>query len=565
MSQDTQTLMHQIFEDYKQFVRKSFPEMATYDGDHRYNDQLTDLSDEGIQARANQCKEFLGQLERLDYKSLDHQEQLNYDLFKNLMEESIEETQFNAHYMPIEQLQGHHISFPQIVEYHPLNHLKDYQDYFARLEGFAKQIDDIIANMKKGIETRIVQPDFVMKQVLDQIQNFLDAGGEKSPFYRPLLKEDCPLSDSDKEQVSNQLKGIIENVIQTSYTKLYQFIKEEYLPQCRSSEGLWDIPNGAEYYQFLIKKYTTPELTADEIHEIGLKEVERLKVEKEKIKKEMGFEGTLHDFIVHLRDDPKYSYKTREEMLEDYNQCLERCYAIMPQLVTIFPKTLCEIKEIEAYRAASSPQAYYYPVPEDGSRPGYFYVNTYDLPSRPKYALTCLTLHEAVPGHHHQIAIAKERDNLPYFRKNLFITAYLEGWGLYSEYLGYETNMYDDPLQHYGALTFETWRACRLVVDTGLHYKKWTREQAVSFMKKHMANSELDIRSEVDRYLVLQGQALSYKIGELKIKQLRQKATEKLGDRFDVKSFHDTLLKNGALPLSILEKEVEQWVAECLA
>ncbi|MGB3016737.1 MAG: DUF885 domain-containing protein, partial [Ignavibacteria bacterium] len=356
------------------------------------------------------------------------------------------------------------------------------------------------------------------------------------------------------------LKEIISQDINPAFQRLHDFVKNEYLPVCRQEAGVWSLPDGSDRYNLLVKYFTTLDLTYDDVHQTGLSEVARIEKEMNRIKDSIGFNGSVQEFNEFIKKDPEMFYTNKEDLMNGFREILGKMDSKLPELFGRLPKAPYDLKEMEEFRSKSAPAAYYYSAPEDRSRPGYFYVNTYDLPSRPKYTMTALALHEAVPGHHLQIAIAQELKNLPKFRRDGGYTSFVEGWALYAESLGYETGMYEDLYQLYGALIFEMWRACRLVVDTGIHAKKWTREEAVAYMKKYTANSDLDIKSEVDRYIAWPGQALAYKTGEMKIKELRRKSEEALGSKFDIKEFHDTMLNNGALPLPLLEVEINRWI-----
>ncbi|MCI0448667.1 MAG: DUF885 domain-containing protein [Chlorobi bacterium] len=561
---DSNDELMQLFKRYDEYNLRTYPEGATYEGDHRYDDMLSDNSEDAVKRDYDSTRAFLKDLLALDYGSLTEDNKLNYNLFKSSIEQSLEGEKFNWHYMPMGQQWGLHIGFPQIVHYQPVSTNEEYQKYFKRLRGFGKKVDNEIANMKKGMNEGYMSPVFIMEQTLPQMEKVMNVETEKSVFYSTLSKEN-KLSPEEKEKVSKELKEIIETVINPGYKKLHKFVKNEYLPNCRKEAGIWSLPNGQERYRFAVKNYTTLDLTADEVHNIGLKEVERIQKEMEKLKDQIGFNGTLDEFNRFLKTDPQFYYTNKEDLMNGFRDILKVMDTKIPELFGRLPEAKYDLKEIEEFRSASAPAAYYYSAPEDRSRPGYFYVNTYDLPSRPKYTMTALALHEAVPGHHLQIAIAQELKNLPKFRRELGVTAFVEGWGLYSESLGYETGMYEDLYQKYGALTFEMWRACRLVVDTGIHEKRWTREQAYDFMRTHTPTSDHDIKSEIDRYISWSGQALAYKIGEMKIKELRRKAQEKLGSKFDVRAFHDNVLKNGAIPLPLLEKKIDEWIESQLS
>lgn len=553
------TRLHELFEAHHQFRLKSNPEFATYEGDHRYNHLLTDMSEASEQKQLAAHKDFRQQLQAIDPAQLDEVDQMNHEMFGMMLDEGIEGAAFRLHELPINQMTGYHLSVPHLIDFQPLKTAEQFPDYFQRLRSFKQQAADVMENMRQGMAHKRVQPRHLMEQVLPQIAHLIEGSAEDSVFYLP-LKQNAELSSAEKEKLGQELAEIIETVIKPGYTEMAEFIRHEYLPACRETHGIWDLPQGEEMYKYFIKMYTTPHLNADEIHEIGLQEVERIKKCTEEVKNQLGFKGSIIEFNHHLRTSPEQYFDNKEALWAMYEGVMNEAIEKSAVLFHRMPKARCELKEVEAYKAKSAPQAYYMPPPNDGSRPGYYYLNTYDLPSRPKYAVTALTLHEAVPGHHLQIAIAQELKELPYFRRNMHVTAYIEGWGLYAEYLGHDLDMYQDLYQYYGSLSFEMWRACRLVVDTGLHHKRWTRQQAIDFMKQHMSNSEHDIAAEVDRYMILPGQALSYKIGELKIKELRKRAEQALGERFDIRDFHDVFLRNGAVPLAVLEEQVDHWL-----
>lgn len=557
--QDANKQLLDLFDRYDNYSIVNYPEGATYNGDHRFDDKLSDLSEESSNAYYDTVRAYYKQLEAIDYSSLSMDNKLNYDLFKRSFDLTLDYEKFKGHYMPLGQQDGIHIWFPQIVNSQPVSTYEEYQKYFKRLKGFDKQVDDVISNMRKGMAAGLMPPAFIIEQTLPQMESVMTPDIEKSIFYSTLSRENKLTSD-EKAKVLAELKSIIKDHVNTSYKKLYDFVKNEYLPNCRKDAGIWSLPDGKERYQNAVRYYTTLDLTADEIHNIGLKEVERIRGEMEKLKNQIGFNGTLDEFNTYLKTDPQFYYTEKNGLLDGFRTILMKVDTKLPDMFGRLPEAKYDLFEMEEFRAKSAPAAYYYSAPDDRSRPGYFYVNTYNLSARPKYTMTSLAMHEAVPGHHLQISIAQELKNLPKFRRDMGVTAFVEGWGLYSEFLGYEMGMYEDLYQRYGALTFEIWRACRLVVDTGIHDKHWTREEAFEFMKKNTPNSELDIQSEIDRYISWPGQALAYKLGELKMKELRKMAEEKLGSKFDVKEFHDKLLENGAIPLPLLEKKINEWV-----
>ncbi|MBZ0203108.1 MAG: DUF885 domain-containing protein [Ignavibacteria bacterium] len=558
-AQDANKQLWDLFSVYDEYNLRSYPEGATYEGDHRFDDLLSDQSDYATIEGYAQTRTFLKDLLNIDYNSLSNENKLNYDLFKRSLDISLEGEKFHWHYTPIGQQGGIHIGFPQIVNYQPHSVYEDFQKYFKRLRGFEKQVNDVIDNMKKGMAIGLMPPSFIIEQTLPQMESIMNVKPEESVFYS-IYKKENKLSVEEKEKVSSELIDIIETNVNPAYNKLHEFVKNEYLPKCRNEAGIWSLPDGKERYENSVKYYTTLDSTADEIHTIGMNEVTRLRGEMEKLKDSIGFKGSLDEFNTFLKTDDQFYYKDKNDLLNGFRAILKKMDSKLPDLFSHLPEVSYDLFEMEEFRAKSAPAAYYYSAPEDRSRPGYFYVNTYNLKARPIYTMTALALHEAVPGHHLQISLSQELKGLPKFRRDYSVTAFVEGWGLYAEHLGYETGMYDDIYQKYGALTFEMWRACRLVVDTGIHEKMWTREEAYEFMKKNTPNSEQDIQSEIDRYISWPGQALAYKMGELKIKELRKLAETKLGEKFDVKEFHDVLLRNGAIPLKLLEKNIIEWI-----
>lgn len=548
-----------IFSEYEEYVKRNYPEGATYDGDHRYDDKVTDNSEAGILARQDSTRKFLSKLMQIHYDKLSDDNRINYDLFKRSLQEDLEFSRFNDYMMPIGQQNGIHLGAPQLVQFQPLSNAEEFNKYFTRLRSIGTSVDNDIAKMKKGMSLGIVMPSFIMEQTLPQMESIISKNPGESIFFSAMEKGK-DLTPEQRESISNELKEIISQDINPAFQRLHDFVKNEYLPVCRQEAGVWSLPDGSDRYNLLVKYFTTLDLTFDDVHKTGLSEVARIEKEMSRIKDSIGFNGSVQEFNEFIKKDPNMFYTDKEDLMNGFRDILGRMDAKLPDLFGRLPKAPYDLKEMEEFRSKSAPAAYYYSAPEDRSRPGYFYVNTYDLPSRPKYTMTALALHEAVPGHHLQISIAQELKNLPKFRRDGGYTSFVEGWALYAESLGYETQMYEDLYQLYGALIFEMWRACRLVVDTGIHAKKWTREEAVAYMKKYTANSDLDIKSEVDRYIAWPGQALAYKTGEMKIKELRKKSEETLGSKFDIKEFHDTVLKNGALPLPLLEVEINRWI-----
>lgn len=549
-----------LFDQYDEYIKMTYPEGATYDGDHRYDDKVSDNSEEAVIAGFDSLSSFLNRLEQIDYGALSSDNKLNYDLFRENMRDYLDARRFQNHLMPVGQQYGIQISLPQLVQFQPLDNAEDYNKYFTRLRQTERLVNNDIANMKKGMSLGIVMPDFIMEKTLPQFESIINKNPKESVFFQAMEKGK-DLTDDQRISLSNELSEIIVHDLNPSLQRLHDFIMNEYIPSCRKEAGVWSLPDGAERYNRLVKDFTTLDLTFEDVHRTGLEEVERILLLMQDVKNKLGYEGTVQEFNRDIKKDTAQFFTNKEDLMNQFRQILSNMDRKLPELFGKLPQAAYDLKEMEEFRARSAPQAYYYSAPEDRSRPGYFYVNTYDLASRPKYTMTALALHEAVPGHHLQISIAQELKNLPKFRRDGGYTVFVEGWALYAESLGYEAGMYDDLYQLYGALIFEMWRACRLVVDTGIHGKKWSRQMAVDYMKKYTANSDLDIESEVDRYIAWPGQALSYKTGELKIKEIRSKAEKILGDKFDVREFHDKLLENGALSIPILEKKMDEWLA----
>ena len=552
--------LNTVFADYKEYVYRNSPESATYEGDIRYNDKLTDHSAEAHFARYDSLRQFKARVQEINRNAVSEANKINYDLFLRMINESLDGEKFNGHYTPIDQMGGLHIDFPQLINVQPLKTVEDYNNYISRLQKFPIEINKIITNMRAGIKAGIVPPKVVVNPVPNQISNIINVPLDSSVFM--VIPAVDQFDAATKKLITDQMRAVVKDMI-IAYKKLQLFIEKEYLPAAREEVGVWALPDGDARYKRAVKVYTSlDDATPESVFTTGQKEVARIKAEMERVKNEIGFKGTLQEFNTHLRTAPAFYFTNKDSLMNAYRKILLRMDEQLPLLFTHLPKTKYDLKEIEEYRAKSAPAAYYYSAPDDGSRPGYFYVNTHDLSSRPKYTMTALALHEAVPGHHTQIAIAKEMENMPWFRREMGVTAFVEGWALYAESLGYETGMYDDPYQKYGALSFEMWRANRLVVDAGMHYYKWSKQQAVDFMKEHLPHSELDINSEVDRYIAWPGQALAYKIGELKIKELRAKAEKVLGNKFNLREFHTMLLSQGALPLALVEKRVNEWIGK---
>jgi uncharacterized protein (DUF885 family) len=553
--------LHEFFATEWDYAMQQNPVGASLLGDRRFNDKWEDVSLAAIEARHRHDREALERLKKVNRSKLPPEDQFSYDLFKNRLELAIEEHQFKDYLAPIHQRSGIQTS-DQLANQLRFTTVKDYEDWIARLRVFPGYMEQTMALMRAGMKERVLQPKVIMQRIPAQLDKQIVADPKASTFYKPFRNFPKEFNAADKERLAAAAEQAIANQIVPSFRKLKQFFESAYLPASFDQIGIWQVPNGEKAYAFYARYFTTTDLSPDAIHEIGLKEVNRILGEMQKIMEEVGFKGTREEFFNHLRTDTKFFYKSGEEILEGTRAMAKR---IDPHLVKVFrtlPRTPYGVEPIPEGIAPDTTTAYYSRPAADGSRAGTYFVNLYQPESRPKWEMLALALHEAVPGHHFQIALSQELGDVPNFRKYGGYTAFTEGWGLYAESLGYDMGLYDDPYSRFGQLTYDMWRAVRLVVDTGMHQKRWTREQAIEFFKKNAPKAELDIVNEIDRYIAWPGQALAYKIGQLKIMELRRNAAQQLGARFDLKEFHDVVLLQGSMPLSMLEERVKKWIAD---
>ena len=553
--------LHNLFNDVWGWGLQEFPTRATYLGDYRYNDRLANMSLVSIQGRHKKNKTILRKLENLNREQLDPNDKLNYDLFHKNITRNIAAHPFKDYLMPVDQMGGVQINFPNLVDITPFRNQNDFDNYLARLFLFPEYMDQIIALMQEGLKNNITPPKIALQKVPNQISVQYQFDVKNSPFYKPFEKNIGSLPDSVRANYQELAVKSIKNHVFTSYRNLFDFFTEEYLPKARKNISAISLPHGDDYYAFKVKYYTTTNKTPSEIHSIGLSEVTRIRLEMEKVIKDSGFTGSFKAFITYLRTNPDFYYNNAEDLLDGYRAICKKADPELTKLFGTLPRLSYGVKPIPDFQAPASPTAYYYSGSLIAGRPGYFWANTYKLNTRPKYEMEALSLHEAVPGHHLQISISQELEDVPEFRKHGGFTAFSEGWGLYAEKLGEEMGFYKDPYSKFGQLTYEMWRACRLVVDTGMHAFGWSRERAIKFVADNTAKTENDIVVEIDRYIAWPGQALAYKIGELRIIELRALAEEKLGEKFDIREFHDTVLGNGAVPLDILEQQVKDYIA----
>jgi uncharacterized protein (DUF885 family) len=552
--------LHAFFaEEWERGLREN-PESASFEGDLRYNDRWSDNSLEAIAASEAADRDALARLKRFDRSKLDADEQLNYDTFLWLLENAVQRQRFREYLQPIGH-QGGVQNADGIVEALAFNQVRDYRDWLSRMRALPAVIDQTIALMREGVKAGNVPPRVLMQRVPAQIAGQIVDDPTASPFYRPFARFAADVPESERAALQAEARDVIATRIVPAYRKLQTYFNETYLPKARTGIAASDLPDGKAYYDFLASNYTTTALSAEEIHAIGLKEVARIRAEMEKIKTEVGFQGSLDDFFAHLRSDPKFFHTSPEALLEAYRAISKR---IDPELVKVFriiPRQPYGVRPIPDNIAPDTTTAYYQQGASDGSRAGFYYVNLYKPEVRPTWEMMPLSLHEAVPGHHFQFARGLELPGAPMFRRTAYFVAYSEGWGLYAEQLGYEMGLYDDPYDRMGQLAYEMWRAVRLVVDTGMHAKGWSREQAIAYFKGNAPKTDQDIVNEIDRYIGWPGQALAYKIGQIRISGLRSRAEQALGPKFDLRDFNDAVIETGSVPLETLERHIDAWIA----
>ncbi len=551
--------LYAIFDSEWERVLADNPTFASSQGDRRYNDKWRDNSLASIEKRHRDKIQTLAIIKRIDRSQLSVSDQLNFDLFVKSYEDDVESHRFKSYLLPINQRGGIQTE-QQTARFIPLSTVKDFEDWLARLNKFPGKMDQTILLMKEGKRLNIMWAKKVLERVPAQIDSHIVDAPEKSPFYRTFEKFPYDFSESEKNRLQAAAKATIADKVIPQYRRLKEFFVNEYLPACYPEAGIWQQPDGRAYYSYLARSFTTTSMSPQEIHEKGLAEVKRIRGEMDAIRQRVGFEGDLEAFFNHLRTDKKFFYETPEELLTAYRAISKRIDPEVPKVIKTMPRMPYGVIPIPDQIAPDTTTAYYNRPAADGSRPGYYYVNLYKPETRPKWEMMALSIHEAVPGHHLQIALQQELGEVPNFRRYGGYTAFTEGWGLYSESLGEDMGLYDDPYDKFGQLTYEMWRAVRLVVDTGMHYFKWDRQRAIDFFRANAPKTEQDIVNEIDRYISMPGQALAYKIGELKIKELRARASRELGDNFDLKEFHDIVLLSGAVPLDILERNVDQWI-----
>jgi len=551
--------LHALFASEWDYQMEQYPTWASTLGDRRWNDRWSDNSLEAITRRHDHDREVLAKLTKIDRAALSASDRLNYDLFRKSYDDRIEGFQYRRYLLPLNQLDGVH-TVNQLAEALRFSTLKDYEDWLARLKTLSVRIEQNIALMRQGIKERIVFPKIVLQRVPAQIDHQIVSDAKASPLYKPFTRFPDSIAASDRARLAQAAQEILAAQVIPAYRQLKDIFINDYLPAAMDPVGVWQLPNGAALYAHAVRQHTTTNLTPKEIHELGLNEVRRIRAEMQSLIDKIGFKGSFAEFAAFLRREPKFYFRSENELLDAYRAMSRRIDPALVKLFRTLPRMPYGIDPIPANIAPDSPAAYYRGPAADGSRGGTFLVNTFKPEIRPKYEMMALTLHEAVPGHHLQIALAMEQQGVPNFRRYGGYTAFVEGWALYAESLGEEMELYDDPYSKFGQLIYEIWRTSRLVVDTGMHYLRWDRQKAIDFMVENTVKHELEVAAEIDRYIVWPGQALAYKIGQLKISELRSKAKLALADKFDIRDFHDELLKDGPLPLDRLESKISAWI-----
>lgn len=539
---------------------KHSPEFASSIGDKRYDDQLTDYSTQEVNAALSRGRGYIQKLSEIDTTGLPEQEKLSAELMLRSLIDDQEGAKFKEWEMPVNQFNGFHTDLPQIVNRLQFDSAKDYDNYIARLQKVPKAFSQIMTNMELGMDEGRMPPQYLLEKVLVQTQALAGQKAEDSPFALPLKKFPKTVSAEEQKRISGELLEAISTQVLPSYQRFAKFLQFEYVPKGRKDPGAWALPNGDAYYAFRIRQSTTLNKTAAEIHQIGLDEVMRDETEMLAIVHKLGF-ADMKSFSAALKANPKEHPASKEALLASYRGYIAQMQPKLPELFGRLPKAPLEVVPVPSYLEKDQAQAYYDNGTPDGKRPGRVYVNTYDFADRSLASVEAVSYHEGIPGHHLQLSIGQELTGLPEFRKFSYYTAYTEGWGLYSERLGKDVGFYQDPYSDYGRLETDIWRAIRLVVDTGVHSQHWTRQQMVDYFHDHSTIDETNVQSEVDRYIAWPGQALGYKMGQLKILELRDRAKAALGPKFDIRAFHDEVLDSGALPLDVLDQRVDSWIA----
>lgn len=545
------------------------PIYALYIGDYSHNGEfVNDLTDDYLKQRHDLTTKTLAFLNGLSIEKLSLENQISYQILKGNLQNELQGNAFPSHFLPFSQFDSLMSTMAQLgsgQSAQPFKTAQDYRDFAQRLRGYITWFDSAKQRLAEGVNNKVVLPRVLVKRLLGQLEAQVVKQSQDSIFYQPIIEIGDDIPQSEANAIRKTYESLIADELIPAYQGLIDFINEDYLPHTRATDGYGSLPNGLPWYQYLANTHTTTTMDVAQIHELGLIEVKRILKEMNGIREKVGFDGDLKAFFEHLSNSPQYYFSEKQDLIDGYQEFKKRIDKVLPQYFGVMPKSPYIVKAVEAFREQSAAGASYMPGSPDGTRPGVFYINTYNLKAQPKWGMMTLSLHEAAPGHHFQISLSQELEGVPDFQKFGGQTAFIEGWALYSEYLGIEMGLFEDPYQYFGKLADEMLRAMRLVVDTGLHAKGWSREQAIAYMLANSTMAESDVIAEVERYMALPGQALSYKIGQLKIIELRKRAQDKLGNKFDIKEFHNQVLLDGALPLAVLESKIDRWIATKLA
>jgi len=561
---DSTETLHALFDEFFERGLELNPMRATAIGDYRYNDKYANsIGPDHREASRQMDEEFLARLVAIDRSALSQQDKLSYDMFQLNREQSLEGERFPGHLQPINQFYSPLNSFVQLgsgTSVHPFKTVKHYDDWLSRIDGFVVYADQALANMKEGMQQGVIQPRILMAKSLPQIQSQIVDSAEESGFWAPIENMPEGFGEADRERLTTAFKEAIETRVIPVYQRMANFVGDEYMSTARDTVGLYALPDGPDWYAYNVRRITTTKLTPDEIHQIGLSEVTRIHAEMQGVMEEVGFEGDLKEFFDFMNNDDQFYFDEGDQLIQGYRDMSDHVSDLAKALFNVFPKTGFEVRRVEPFREASASGGSYRTGTPDGSRPGVFYANAYDIKARPIWGMESLFLHEAIPGHHFQRSLQVENEDLPGFRRFGGYTAFTEGWGLYAESLGKEIGVYTDPYQYFGALNAELWRSIRLVVDTGLHAKEWSRQDVLDYMYANSPVKDARAVSEAERFMAIPGQALAYKIGQMKIRELRNDAESRLGNRFDVQDFHTQVLMDGPMPLSMLEAKIDDWI-----
>jgi uncharacterized protein (DUF885 family) len=562
-AQNLNARLDSLAESYYEELQPFNPVGATSTGDFRYNDRYVASFATSTRDAVHALNlRYLNRLKAIPVEALDADHRITHQVFSHSLNNAIEGHKYPGHLVPLNQFFSFVSAFAQLGaggSIHPFKTVKDYDDFLSRMRGFENSVDTAIANMRLGQQRGIVQPKILMERTLPQLAALITNKADSSMFWGPVASMPATFSDADRARLTAAYRERIEKGVIPAIKRLHDFVKNDY--KARETVGVGALPGGKEWYAYLARSSTTTDLTPAQIHEIGLNELARIHREMEGVKDQVGFKGTLQEFFKHLQDDPRYKFTSREEMLAAYREAQARIDPLTDRIFDVKPKATYEIRPVEPYRERSAARGSYMAASPDGSRPGVFYLNTYDPTSRARDRIESLLLHEGSPGHHFQITIQRELTGIPRIRRFGGFSAYSEGWGLYAESIGKELGVYRDPYQYFGALASELWRSIRLILDTGIHDKGWTREQAMAFGRANSSEPETVISAEVERFIAIPSQGLTYKIGQLKITELRERAERELGPKFDLKAFHRAVLESGAMPMSVLEGKIDAWIA----